>query len=170
MPNSHRARAMSSGCQHLDVVADVSASSDGCEDCLRTGDQWVHLRLCMSCGYVGCCDSSPTQHATAHWSAIAATPSSGPTARARTGGGATRTGWASTSTSTERRRPRLTRDPTQRDIRRWIIDDGDMCSGHAQRHEQRSDYVEAPSARTAERRHPLGIRTSSAIRRSRSSS
>jgi hypothetical protein len=59
---------MSSGCQHLDVVADVSASSDGCEDCLRTGDQWVHLRLCMSCGYVGCCDSSPTQHATAHWS------------------------------------------------------------------------------------------------------
>src|SRR5687767_9231373 len=44
-------------------------SSDGCEDCLRLGPdaRWVHLRLCMTCGHVGCCDSSPNRHATAHW-------------------------------------------------------------------------------------------------------
>ena len=41
-------------------------SADGCEDCLRTGDRWVHLRMCQSCGHVGCCDSSPRRHATAH--------------------------------------------------------------------------------------------------------
>jgi uncharacterized UBP type Zn finger protein len=53
-------------CTHLDTVVDVTPSSDGCEDCLRTGDRWVHLRMCMACGHVGCCDSSPNRHASAH--------------------------------------------------------------------------------------------------------
>ena len=60
---------MSTGCTHLDQVADVTPSSDGCEDCLRIGGQWVHLRVCMSCGHVGCCDNSPHRHATAHFQA-----------------------------------------------------------------------------------------------------
>jgi len=58
---------MSENCTHLDEVADVRPSSPGCEDCLRIGDWWVHLRMCMSCGHVGCCDSSPNRHATAHF-------------------------------------------------------------------------------------------------------
>jgi uncharacterized UBP type Zn finger protein len=53
-------------CTHLDQVRDVTPSADGCEDCLKTGDRWLHLRLCLSCGHVGCCDSSPNRHATAH--------------------------------------------------------------------------------------------------------
>ncbi len=39
---------------------------DGCEDCLRTGGKWLHLRICLTCGHVGCCDDSPERHATAH--------------------------------------------------------------------------------------------------------
>ena len=54
-------------CHHLDQVQEVSPSADGCEDCLRTGGQWVHLRMCMICGHVGCCDNSPGRHATAHF-------------------------------------------------------------------------------------------------------
>jgi uncharacterized UBP type Zn finger protein len=54
-------------CTHLDQVRDVTPSAEGCEDCLRTGDSWVHLRLCMTCGHVGCCDSSPNRHASAHF-------------------------------------------------------------------------------------------------------
>jgi uncharacterized UBP type Zn finger protein len=54
-------------CGHLDQVADVEPSAQGCEDCLRTGDRWVHLRMCRTCGHVGCCDSSPNRHATAHF-------------------------------------------------------------------------------------------------------
>ncbi|MGV3721840.1 MAG: ubiquitin carboxyl-terminal hydrolase 14 [Actinomycetota bacterium] len=56
-------------CTHLDQVQDVTPSADGCEDCLRTGDWWVHLRLCRVCGHVGCCDSSPNKHATKHFHA-----------------------------------------------------------------------------------------------------
>ena len=58
---------MTDSCTHLNTVAEVIPSSDGCEDCLRIRGRWVHLRLCMSCGHVGCCDSSPNRHATAHW-------------------------------------------------------------------------------------------------------
>lgn len=58
---------MNAPCEHLALVREVTPSANGCEDCLRTGDSWVHLRLCMSCGHVGCCDSSPNRHATAHW-------------------------------------------------------------------------------------------------------
>ena len=55
-------------CSHLDRIAVTSLppSIDGCEECLRTGSPWVHLRMCSTCGKVGCCDSSPKQHASAH--------------------------------------------------------------------------------------------------------
>ena len=56
-----------SACGHLDQVRSVTPSADGCEDCLRIGAEWVHLRLCLSCGHVGCCDNSPNRHATAHY-------------------------------------------------------------------------------------------------------
>jgi len=58
---------MSTSCSHLDQVAAVEPSSEGCEDCLRTGGRWVHLRMCLVCGHVGCCDNSPNRHATAHF-------------------------------------------------------------------------------------------------------
>jgi uncharacterized UBP type Zn finger protein len=53
-------------CAHIDQIRDVTPAANGCVDCLASGDGWVHLRLCMSCGYVGCCDSSPNQHASGH--------------------------------------------------------------------------------------------------------
>jgi len=54
-------------CTHLDQIELVEPHTrEGCEDCLRIGGRWVHLRLCLSCGHVGCCDSSPNRHATAH--------------------------------------------------------------------------------------------------------
>ena len=55
-------------CSHLDEinVRELPASVDGCEDCLRTGDKWLHLRICLICGHVACCDDSPNRHATAH--------------------------------------------------------------------------------------------------------
>jgi hypothetical protein len=57
-------------CSHLDTIADVQPSTmEGCEDCLREGSGWVHLRECLECGHVGCCDNSPRRHATAHWHA-----------------------------------------------------------------------------------------------------
>lgn len=54
-------------CSHLDRIRPVFPSSPGCEECLRIGDEWVHLRLCLVCGHVGCCDTSKNQHATAHF-------------------------------------------------------------------------------------------------------
>ncbi len=45
-------------CTHLDQIKDVEPSAEGCEECLQMGDSWVHLRECLSCGHVGCCDSS----------------------------------------------------------------------------------------------------------------
>ena len=55
-------------CTHLDQVAvtQLPESSDGCEECLAIGSGWIHLRLCLTCGHVGCCDDSPHRHATAH--------------------------------------------------------------------------------------------------------
>lgn len=55
------------GCEHLKEIKQVTPSADGCEDCLKIGARWVHLRLCESCGHVGCCDSSPNRHATRHF-------------------------------------------------------------------------------------------------------
>ena len=54
-------------CTHADQLADVAPSSEGCEECLKIGDSWVHLRMCLSCGHVGCCDSSKNKHATRHF-------------------------------------------------------------------------------------------------------
>ena len=56
-------------CTHIDQIHDVTPSAKGCEECLKTGDWWVHLRLCRTCGHVGCCDDSPNRHATAHFQA-----------------------------------------------------------------------------------------------------
>ncbi|OPC84431.1 hypothetical protein B4N89_29030 [Embleya scabrispora] len=58
-------------CSHLDTLPDNvrPGSTEGCEDCLRDGTRWVHLRECLTCGHIGCCDSSPNRHATAHWHA-----------------------------------------------------------------------------------------------------
>lgn len=53
-------------CTHLDPVRDVTPAAQGCGDCLRTVDRWVHLRICQACRHVGRCDSSPNRHATAH--------------------------------------------------------------------------------------------------------
>lgn len=61
-----RAAADSGVCSHFDAARAVVASAAGCEDCLRIGSEWVHLRLCVQCGHVGCCDSSPNRHARAH--------------------------------------------------------------------------------------------------------
>ena len=52
-----------------DVDATVPPSGTGCAECDEAGGWWVHLRRCAACGHVGCCDSSPGQHATAHWNA-----------------------------------------------------------------------------------------------------
>lgn len=60
---------MAQECPHLGQIRPVTPSAQGCEDCLKTGDTWVHLRLCESCGHVGCCDSSPNRHATKHFRA-----------------------------------------------------------------------------------------------------
>jgi uncharacterized UBP type Zn finger protein len=54
-------------CAHLDTITAVLPSSPGCEECLATGGTWVHLRMCQTCGHVGCCDSSPGRHTTAHF-------------------------------------------------------------------------------------------------------
>ena len=56
-------------CTHLDQAEDVTPSGNGCVECLAMGSRWVHLRLCETCGHVGCCDSSPNKHATAHFHA-----------------------------------------------------------------------------------------------------
>lgn len=53
-------------CAHLNTITDVTPTGDGCQECLETGGWWVHLRLCMACGHVGCCDDSPNRHARAH--------------------------------------------------------------------------------------------------------
>ncbi len=58
---------MEKTCSHLDAAVEVAPSGDGCQECLRDGGRWVHLRICQSCGHVGCCDSSPSRHATQHY-------------------------------------------------------------------------------------------------------
>jgi predicted pyridoxine 5'-phosphate oxidase superfamily flavin-nucleotide-binding protein len=56
-------------CNHLDQVQinEVVSATDGCEECLKTGDNWVHLRQCLTCGHIGCCDNSRNQHASVHF-------------------------------------------------------------------------------------------------------
>lgn len=60
---------MTAKCTHLDEARILSTTRYYCEDCVKLGQSWVHLRLCLSCGHVGCCDSSPSQHASKHFGA-----------------------------------------------------------------------------------------------------
>ncbi len=53
-------------CEHLRNAKPMKPRAKGCEECLKMGDTWVHLRECLSCGHVGCCDSSKNKHATKH--------------------------------------------------------------------------------------------------------
>jgi hypothetical protein len=55
-------------CEHLDHVrvTELPEAVDGCEDCLAQGTKWLHLRICLECGHIGCCDSSPERHASRH--------------------------------------------------------------------------------------------------------
>lgn len=54
-------------CQHIGHVKPQPPKTEGCEECLKMGGRWVHLRLCLTCGHVGCCDSSPNRHASRHF-------------------------------------------------------------------------------------------------------
>ena len=54
-------------CGHTKDINDVTPSALGCEECLKSGSPWVHLRICRTCGHVGCCDDSPNRHATKHF-------------------------------------------------------------------------------------------------------
>jgi len=58
---------MSAECMHLGQARAVKPNASGCEECLKRGEQWVHLRMCLVCGHVGCCDSSQGRHATKHF-------------------------------------------------------------------------------------------------------
>jgi uncharacterized UBP type Zn finger protein len=54
-------------CQHVDQMGDFEPETDVCEECVALGDRWVHLRMCMICGHVACCDDSKNKHATQHF-------------------------------------------------------------------------------------------------------
>jgi hypothetical protein len=58
---------MTPECTHAGTMRKVTPSARGCEECLKSGARWVHLRLCRICGHVGCCDQSPNRHATRHF-------------------------------------------------------------------------------------------------------
>lgn len=58
---------MEKTCTHLDQIRDVTPNTQGCEECLKIGQSWETLRLCLTCGHVGCCDSSQGKHASAHF-------------------------------------------------------------------------------------------------------
>jgi hypothetical protein len=57
------------GCSHTHQIKIVTPSALGCEECLHLGSRWIHLRLCRTCGHVGCCDQSPHRHARRHFEA-----------------------------------------------------------------------------------------------------
>ena len=58
-------------CTHLNEIKITNTSTHVCEDCVKIGDTWVHLRLCLTCGHVGCCDSSKNRHARKHYKKVA---------------------------------------------------------------------------------------------------
>jgi uncharacterized UBP type Zn finger protein len=58
---------MAAACKHLAGIKFTSTDTHVCEECIRMGSSWLHLRLCLECGHVGCCDSSPNKHATKHF-------------------------------------------------------------------------------------------------------
>jgi uncharacterized UBP type Zn finger protein len=57
-------------CTHLEYIKVTQPDKHVCEDCIKTGDSWIHLRMCLTCGHVGCCDSSPNRHARKHFMRI----------------------------------------------------------------------------------------------------
>jgi uncharacterized UBP type Zn finger protein len=58
-------------CSHVAAHSkNVKPLTKGCEECMKSGDKWLHLRMCLECGHVGCCDSSPNRHARAHFHAV----------------------------------------------------------------------------------------------------
>lgn len=61
---------MARECTHLDQIKFRTTETHVCEECVKVGDTWVHLRLCLTCGHVGCCDSSKNRHATKHFRAV----------------------------------------------------------------------------------------------------
>jgi monovalent cation:H+ antiporter-2, CPA2 family len=65
MPTAEQERK----CSHVHMINEVRPNSRGCEECLASGDQWVHLRMCKTCGHVGCCDDSKNKHARKHYEA-----------------------------------------------------------------------------------------------------
>jgi len=58
---------MAKRCKHTNQIKITSTDKNVCEDCIKIGDSWVHLRLCLTCGHVGCCDDSKNKHATKHF-------------------------------------------------------------------------------------------------------
>ena len=60
---------MARDCSHIAGIQNVTPSALGCEECLKSGSEWLHLRICRTCGHVGCCDDSPNKHATKHFHA-----------------------------------------------------------------------------------------------------
>ncbi|MQA17745.1 MAG: hypothetical protein GEV09_27875 [Pseudonocardiaceae bacterium] len=58
---------MSTSCSHLDQIRETETDVDVCRQCQETGDDWVQLRMCLTCGHVACCEDSPHRHATAHF-------------------------------------------------------------------------------------------------------
>jgi len=58
---------MAAECTHLDLIRLTRPTKHVCEDCFLTGATWVHLRMCLICGHIACCDDSPNRHATAHF-------------------------------------------------------------------------------------------------------
>jgi len=57
------------GCTHRNMITikEVRPGTKGCEECMKIGDTWVHLRICLTCGHIGCCDQSKNKHATKHF-------------------------------------------------------------------------------------------------------
>jgi uncharacterized UBP type Zn finger protein len=66
-PRQTRSNDMAKKCKHLNEIKVTTTDEHVCEECVKMGDTWVHLRMCMSCGKVGCCDSSKNKHATKHF-------------------------------------------------------------------------------------------------------
>jgi len=64
-----RTNPMTDYCTHFDDLRPVPRRTKGCEECMKSGDHWIGLRLCLTCGHVGCCDDSPNTHATKHFAA-----------------------------------------------------------------------------------------------------
>ena len=134
-------------CTHVDQVriTQLPESVDGCVDCLAMGSLWLHLRICLECGHVGCCDDSPNRHATAHARRDGRTRSSARSSPARTGAGASSTRSACSSRPcTGRRASRRRRCSGERERRR------DGCDSDLSQAPARLEAGDPPALRRAE--------------------